>query len=93
MNQEIFGLGSSYKLLNDLDKRLEELTTLQIDHKSLVNNFNQLEEGFQKKMGFVKSFVDEIQVFVNKLERRVLRIEHSILFPFGEESNDPPTEN
>ena len=36
-------------------------------------------------MEFIRGFIEQFQDFVNKLERRVLRIEHCVFCPIGED--------
>ena len=62
---------------------MNELGTIKVDHTNMLNDFAHFKEDFKKNRDFINHFVDEFQNFVNKLERRVLKVEHCILFPFG----------
>jgi len=66
-----------------LKRRLEDYVakfeTMQAEQTKLSESLLSLDQRFTRNMGMIKSFIDEIQNFVNKVERRVLRLEHIVL--------------
>ena len=51
---------------------------MQKEQTDLSTTLQKLEDRFTKNMGMIKNFIDEKQNFVNKLERRVLQLEHVV---------------
>ena len=71
--------------IEQLKKRISEqmtnFTNINKVQEENASNLDQLGEKFGKNMGMIKNFINEIQDFVNKVERRVLRLEHVVLPP------------
>lgn len=82
--QEFPTLKPIWNSIEELQKRIYELKTFQVENNTLSESLTNHKEDFQKKMGFIKGFVEQFQDFVNKLERRILRVEHCLMNPFGE---------
>ena len=68
-----------------LKRRIEDYVVkfeaMQAEQTKLSESLLSLDQRFTRNMGMIKSFADEIQNFVNKAERRVLRLDHIVLSP------------
>ena len=68
-----------------LKRRIEDhvvkFETMQAEQTKLSESLLSLDQRYTRNMGMIKGFIDEIQNFVNKVERRVLRLEHIVLSP------------
>ena len=58
----------------------DELTELRKHHDSseFENTFPKLEVDYKKKMEMILKMFNETQDFINKVERRVLHVEHCL---------------
>ena len=65
-------------LRKKFDDQIANLESMKSAQDQITGNLNALEEKFKKNMGMIKGFIEEIQDFVNKLERRVLQLEHCV---------------
>jgi len=61
-----------------LDDKLVQFELAQKTQGQITGDLKTLEGRFSEKMGFIRNFIEEIQGFVNKLERRVLQVEHIV---------------
>ena len=51
----------------------------------MSDSLKNLREDYHRKMDFIRGFIEQFHDFVNKLERRVLRAEHCLFGPIGED--------
>jgi len=65
-----------------MSEQISKFTTFQKSQEENSLNLSKHEDEFKKKMNMTSGMIIQIQDFINKVERRVLRLEHVILTPF-----------
>ena len=83
MNYEPFDL-----LRRKIDDKLTNIESIQHTQDKIEGDLSALGEKFKKNMQMIKSFIDEIQNFLNLLERRILQLESCIFSPLQEICNE-----
>ena len=80
-------LESIEQLKKRISAQMTNYTNINKVQEENASNLDQLGEKFGKNMGMIKGFINEIQDFVKRVERRVLMLEHVVLPPLAFESH------